>query len=52
MKFENFRNSQESNPNQQDKVPTILRHLKNAEIKQGNTVQLDLFAVGEPQPEV
>lgn len=35
-----------------DKVPTILRQLKNVETKQGSFVQLDFFAVGDPQPEV
>ena len=33
-------------------MPTILRNLKNIETRQGNFVQLDLYGVGEPQPDV
>ena len=35
-----------------DRKPAILRNLKNLEVKQGSVVELDLFAIGDPQPEV
>jgi hypothetical protein len=47
-----FRNSLDENAANQDKLPTVLRNLKNIEAKEGALVQFDLFAVGQPQPEV
>ena len=32
--------------------PTILKHLNSVEVKQSELVQLDLYAFGNPQPEV
>lgn len=45
-------NSEEIEQNLQDKVPNVLRHLKNVETKQGTQVKMELFAIGQPQPNV
>ena len=47
------RNSQDTNNlTNEETRPTLLRHLKNVETKQGAFVRLDLYACGEPQPDV
>ena len=45
-------NSEEVEQNLQDKVPNVLRQLKNVETKQGTQVTMELFAIGQPQPNV
>lgn len=45
-------NSEEIEQNLQDKVPNVLRQLKNVETKQGTQITMELFAIGQPQPNV
>jgi hypothetical protein len=47
-----IRNSHDTNQASEDTRPTILRNLKNVEAREDDIVRLDVFVVGEPQPDV
>jgi hypothetical protein len=46
------RNSRDTSTTNEEARPTLLRNLKNLEVKSGSFVRLDLFVSGQPQPDV